>query len=117
MEGTFILPYKEKGVLNMRNLTRLPFFKMFKPKRKRKGAIWASLAGIGLGAAVYGMTKGKRNDMALPIKGSIKNFALPIKDSMKNFVPKMNINNMDTAALTEFSEELLESALNNKNNK
>ncbi|GHI00959.1 hypothetical protein [Neobacillus kokaensis] len=99
------------------NLMRMPFLKMFMPKRRNNGAIWASLAGIGLGAAVYGMAKGKRNVMTLPIGDSVKNFASPIKDSVKNIVPKMNINNMDNAALTEFSDELLESALNNNKNR
>ncbi|MBL4953422.1 hypothetical protein RCG24_04050 [Neobacillus sp. OS1-32] len=99
----------------MRNLRRMPFVKMFMPKRKTNGAIWASLASIGIGAAVLTMTKGKWFSNTLPLKDSVKKFASPIKDSVKNIVPKMNINNMDTAALTEFSQELLSSALNNKN--
>ncbi len=101
----------------MRNLKRLPLIKMFMPKRRNNGAIWASLAGVGLGAAVYSMTKGKRNKMALPFKDTLKNLATPLKDTVKNFTPKMNSNNMDTAALTEFSKELMTSALNNKNNR
>ncbi|AZU62914.1 hypothetical protein CHR53_17580 [Neobacillus mesonae] len=116
MEDPFVLPHKGKGVLNMRrNLKRMPLMKMFMPKRNNKGAIWASLAGIGIGAAVYGMTKGRRNNMALPLRDSVKNMAGPIRDSVKNMVPKMNLNNMDNAALTEFSDELLASALNNNN--
>ncbi|WP_223595590.1 hypothetical protein [Neobacillus bataviensis] len=88
----------------MKSLRRQPFFNLFMPKRKSRGAMWASLVGIGLSAAVLGVTKGKRKDMALPIQNAVK-----------NMVPKFNnINTMNTAALTEFSEELLESALNNK---
>ncbi|MGG1679156.1 hypothetical protein ACIFOT_26035 [Neobacillus sp. NRS-1170] len=88
----------------MKSLRNQPFFNLFMPKRKSRGAMWASLLGIGLSAAVFGVTRGKRKDMALPIQNAVK-----------NMVPKFNnINRMDTAALTEFSEELLESALNNK---
>ncbi|MCM3568945.1 hypothetical protein [Neobacillus mesonae] len=100
-----------------KNIKRMPFIKMFMPKRKNKGAVWASLAGIGIGAAVYGMKKGKSKDMDLPKFGTMKNITSPIKDSVKNIVPKMNINNMDNAALTEFSEDLLQNALNNNKNK
>ncbi len=75
---------------------------MFARKRKSRGAMWASLLGIGLSAAVFGVTKGKRRDIALPIQNMVK-----------NFTPKTNLNLMDNAALTEFSEELLMSALNN----
>ncbi|MGG3468967.1 hypothetical protein ABES02_15970 [Neobacillus pocheonensis] len=88
----------------MKSLRKQPFFNLFMPKRKSRGALWASLVGLGLSAAVFGVTKGKRKDFALPIQNAVKSMA-------PNF---NNINRMDTAALTEFSEELLESALNNK---
>ncbi|MFZ7942215.1 MULTISPECIES: hypothetical protein [Bacillaceae] len=87
----------------MKSIRRQPFFKLFTPKRKSRGAMWASLVGIGLSAAVFGVTRGKRKDYALPFQNVVKNFA-----------PKSNLNLMDNAALTEFSEELLESALKNK---
>ncbi|WP_040208746.1 hypothetical protein [Neobacillus jeddahensis] len=87
----------------MNKLRKQPFFKLFAPKRKSKGPIWASLFGLGLSAAVFGVSRGKRKD-----------FTRPIQNVVKNFSPKSNINMMDNAALTEFSEELLESALKNK---
>ena len=87
----------------MRKIKVQPFFNMFARKRKNRGAMWASLLGIGLSAAVFGVTKGKRKDLALPIQNVIKNLA-----------PKTNLNQMDNAAITEFSEELLMSALNKK---
>jgi hypothetical protein len=89
----------------MRNINIQSFFNLFAKKRKRRGTMWtsASLLGIGLSAAVFMVTKGKRKDIALPFQ-----------DMMKNFSPKTNLNFMDNAALTEFSEELLTSALNNK---
>ncbi|WHY75557.1 hypothetical protein QNH20_15620 [Neobacillus sp. WH10] len=88
----------------MRSIRRQPFFKLFAPRRRNRGAMWASLLGLGLSAAVVGVTRGKR-----------KNFELPFQNAVKNFSPKTNLNLMDNAALTEFSEELLASAL--KNNK
>jgi hypothetical protein len=89
----------------MKNLNIQSFFNLFAKKRKRRGTMWtsASLLGIGLSAAVFMVTKGKRKDLALPIQNIVK-----------NFTPKTNLNFMDNAALTEFSEELLTSALNNK---
>ncbi len=65
--------------------------------------MWASLLGIGISAAVFGVTKGKRKDLAPPFQNMVKKFA-----------PKTNLNLMDNAAITEFSEELLMSALNKK---
>lgn len=87
----------------MKKIIAQPFFKMFARKRKNRGAMWASLLGIGLSAAVFGVTKGKRRDLALPFQNMVKNMA-----------PKTNLNLMDNAAITEFSEELLMSALNKK---
>lgn len=64
--------------------------------------MWASLLGLGISAAaVFGVTRGKRKD-----------FTLPFQNPLKNFSPKINVNRMDNAALTEFSEELLTSAIN-----
>jgi hypothetical protein len=89
----------------MKKINIQPFFKLFAKKRKSRGAIWASasLLGIGLSAAVFGVTKGKRKDAALPFQ-----------NMMKSFSSKTNLNLMDNAAITEFSEELLTSALNKK---
>ncbi len=91
----------------MRTLLKLPVFTLFMPKRKSRGAMWASLFGLGISAAVFGITRGKRKNFALPFQNAMKN--------VKNFTPKtnLNLNLMDKAALTEFSEELLESALRN----
>jgi hypothetical protein len=82
---------------------------MFKRKRKSRGAMWASLFGLGISAAVYGITRGKGKISAPRIQNMQS-----MQNMMKTFTPKTNINMMDNAALTEFSEELLESALRNK---
>jgi predicted histidine transporter YuiF (NhaC family) len=86
----------------MRKMMEQPFFKMFAKKRKNRGAIWASLVGLGLSAAVIGVTKGRGK--------------IPIQNIAKNLTSKNNSNRMDNAGLTEFSEDLLKSALN-KNHK
>ncbi|MDQ0197853.1 hypothetical protein [Neobacillus ginsengisoli] len=82
---------------------RKAFFSLFGQKRKSRGAMWASLIGLGVSAAVFGVTRGKRSVNALPLQNLVK-----------NFTPKTDLNLMNNAALTEFSEELLSSALKNK---
>ncbi|MED1467734.1 MULTISPECIES: hypothetical protein [Bacillus] len=98
----------------MRNVNIEPIFNMFKRKRKSRGAMWASLFGLGLSAAVYGVTRGKRKISALPLQNMQNNMQTNMQNMVKTFTPKTNIGMMDNAALTEFSEELLESALRNK---
>lgn len=68
--------------------------------------MWASLIGLGLSAAVFGMTRGRRKDIALPFQQNMKNFSL-----------KNSQNGMTNLALAEFSEELLASALKNDKNR
>jgi hypothetical protein len=85
----------------MGNRMRLPFFNLFVRRRRNRGNMWWSLLSLGIGAVIYGLTAGRRRATALPINNMFKNMA-----------PKTNINTMDNAALTEFSEELLQSALN-----
>ncbi|PFO04746.1 hypothetical protein COJ85_10800 [Bacillus sp. AFS076308] len=89
----------------MKKMTRQPFFKLFTPKPKSRMPLWASLVGLSLSAALFGITRGKRSDFALPFQNAVKNF------SEKTKLPSLNV--MDNTALTEFSEELMESALNN----
>lgn len=91
----------------MNYLRQLPFFNMFMPKRKRRGTMWASLLGLGVSAAaVFGMTRGKRGNGALPFKNAVRNM------TPKMNVGRMDVGRMDNTALTEFSEDLLTSALN-----
>lgn len=97
----------------------MPMFNMFMPKRRKNGALWASLVSLGIGAAVFGATRGKQKDFALPFTNTVKKMApkLNLKganNAVKNMMPKVNINSMDNAALAEFSEELTQSALNNQ---
>jgi hypothetical protein len=106
----------------MNKMRSLPFIRMFKRKRKSNRAMWGSLIGLGLGAAVLGLTKGNRKDFAPPISSAVKNFKpkvnFPgINNIVKNIAPNLNLDRMDNAALAEFSEELLESALNKNDQK
>ncbi|WP_462411811.1 hypothetical protein [Neobacillus sp. Marseille-QA0830] len=114
----------------MRSMRKMPFFNLFMPKQKSRGTMWASLLGLGISAAVFGLTRGKRQDMALPITKVMNNMTSSSpnenrigqkqQDSgkmgnlVKNLAPNFNLNQMDNAALAEFSEELMESALNKK---
>ncbi|MFJ5763021.1 hypothetical protein ACIQAA_28680 [Neobacillus sp. NPDC093182] len=84
----------------MRNMV-MPFFNMFGKKRKNRGTMWISLLGVGISAAVFGLTRGKR-----------KNIVRPFQEVVQSFTPKKNIN-INNTALAEFSEELLASALRN----
>ncbi|MEH7009396.1 hypothetical protein V7087_01025 [Neobacillus niacini] len=86
----------------MRNMIK-PFFNMFGMKRKSRGTMWVSLLGVGISAAVFGITRGKR-----------KNIAVPFQNVVQSFAPKNNLN-INNTALAEFSEELLASALRNDN--
>jgi hypothetical protein len=91
-----------EGVLWMRNMVK-PFFNMFGKKRKSRGTMWVSLIGVGISAAVFGLTRGKR-----------KNSTQPFQDVVQSFQPKNNLN-LNNTALAEFSDELLASALRNDN--
>ncbi|MDQ0976471.1 hypothetical protein QFZ31_006349 [Neobacillus niacini] len=84
----------------MRNMVK-PFFNLFSKKRKSRGTMWVSLIGVGISAAVFGLTRGKR-----------KNIIQPFQDVIQSFTPKDNMN-FNNTALAEFSEELLASALRN----
>lgn len=104
MEGLFSFPFMlDEGVLWMINMMK-PFFNMFGKRRKSRGAMWASLLGVGISAAVYGLTRGKR-----------KNITQPFQEVVQSFTPKNNMN-FNNTALAEFSEELLASALRNDHN-
>jgi hypothetical protein len=105
MEG--YLPFHtmlDKGVLRMRDMVK-PLYNMFGKKRKSRGTMWASLIGLGISAAVVGLTRGKK-----------KNMTQPFQHIVQSFTPKTNLNHMNNAALAEFSEELLASALKNDKN-
>jgi hypothetical protein len=78
--------------------------KVFTKKKNNKGVLWASLISLGASAAVWGITKGKKREIN----------TLPIRNMFKNMNLNKNIPIMNDAALTEFSEELIDKATKNK---
>ena len=85
----------------MNNMIK-PIYKMFGKKRKSRGTMWASILGLGISAAVFGLTRGKQ-----------KYNTQPFQNLLQSFKPMNKVNQMNDVALTEFSEELLASALRN----
>ena len=88
--------------------SKQPFFKMFSRRRRNnKGAMWASLIGIGISAVA----------MLSKNKGQKKTSSINFQNLMKNNPLKTSTPNISDAALAEFSEELMSKALqNNQNN-
>jgi hypothetical protein len=76
--------------------------KMFGRKRKNKGMMWASLLGLGVSAAAYGLGRNRKSNML----GSVQNAMNSILTRTANRVPN---------TMTEFSKELLPDPLTNKN--
>jgi hypothetical protein len=74
---------------------------MFNKKQKSRSTLWASIIGIVISAAVFAVRKGNRND-----------FKPPLQNIVRSLSPKSELG-MSNAALAEFSEELLSSALKN----
>jgi hypothetical protein len=93
-------------------MRKQPYMKMFTKKRSNKGAVWASLISIGATAAVWGMTKSKMKDSTRDSsKDSTKK---PVRNMLTNLIGNKNIPMMNDAALTEFSEDLINKVVNNK---
>lgn len=77
--------------------------KMFGRRKNNRGMIWASLLGLGVSAAVYGLRKTQIRNVPNPLQNLMGNLRF---DNLQ--MPK-------TANLMEFSEELLPNE--NKNTK
>ncbi|MDP4084145.1 MAG: hypothetical protein Q8934_05965 [Bacillota bacterium] len=107
------------NMLRMMNLAKKqPFMKMFTRKKSNKGFLWASLLSLGASAAVWGMTRGKK---MIPNQQQPQSHATrtesnrtPFQNMFKNLTINKNISTMNDAALTEFSEELINQATQTK---
>lgn len=77
---------------------------MFGRRRSNRGMIWASLLGLGVSAAAYGLGKNQNRNMLNPIQNLMNNFRMPTSSQM----PKMS-------SLTELSKELVPSKDSLKN--
>lgn len=68
---------------------------MFGKRRNNRGMIWASLLGLGVSAAAYGLRRNRNTNILQPIQNVMKRFRTRTAGQMPN-----------VATLTEFSEEL-----------
>ncbi|WP_057767259.1 hypothetical protein [Cytobacillus praedii] len=69
--------------------------KIFGRKRNNKGIVWASIVGLGISAAAYGL---KRNQSS--------NRSLPIQKILNSIQMGTNSNKQNIPALAEFAKEL-----------
>jgi hypothetical protein len=75
---------------------RQNILKMFGRRRNNRGVIWASMLGLGITAAAYGL-RGNRN----------RNMMRPIQNVMNNIRTQTAGNMPNVAAITEFAKELV----------
>jgi hypothetical protein len=98
VDGGTALKHNRKGramkVLN-KWLKMLNMQKIFGRRKKNRGILWASIIGIGVGAAAFGAKKGNGNTMKKPIQ----NIMNTINKKSKNI-------QMPNFAMAELSKEL-----------
>lgn len=92
--------------ISMFNLLKKQSFmkRLMKRRKNNKGIMWLSLFTIGISSLLMGMRREQNNDAGQQ----------PLQNMIKNFTSKRGMPLMNDAALTEFSEELLASALRKK---
>lgn len=75
---------------------RQPLLNMFGRRRNNNGMMWASVLGLGISAAVYGLRRNQNRKMQNPVQNLMNIFP------MGKSVQKLNM-----AGLTEFAKELI----------
>lgn len=75
---------------------RQNILKMFGRKRNNRGMMWASLLGLGVSAAAYGLGRNRNRNILRPVQNVMNNIRIRTASQM----PK-------AAAITEFSKELV----------
>ncbi|MDW7618018.1 hypothetical protein SC499_26040 [Peribacillus simplex] len=75
---------------------RQNMLKMFGRKRNNRGMMWASLLGLGVSAAAYGLGRNRDRNMLRPVQNVMNNIRTQTAGRMPN-----------AAAITEFSKELV----------
>ncbi|MFJ7932404.1 hypothetical protein [Peribacillus sp. NPDC096448] len=65
-------------------------------RNNRRGIIWASLLGLGVSAAAYGLGRNRNKNMLIPVQNVMNNIRTRTVSQMPN-----------AAAITEFSKELV----------
>jgi hypothetical protein len=77
---------------------------MFGRRRNNRGMVWASILGLGISAATYGLSRNRNKNMLSPVQNIMKNF------QYRNIAQTPNMAN-----LTEFSKELVPNKNSNTN--
>jgi hypothetical protein len=111
--------FNVEGVQIMKLISMLnknqAFMKLFRRKQNNNGVMWASLISLAVSAVAYVLSKGLRQNTNENTNTEKRRYNTP---SLRNFVssitPKGNISMMNDAALTEYSEELISKAIENK---
>lgn len=75
---------------------RQTLFNMFGRRRNNRGMMWASLLGLGVSAAAYGLRRSRNKNMLQPLQNLMSNFRFQKSAQMPNM-----------AGLTEFSKEII----------
>ncbi|MED3692197.1 hypothetical protein P4534_26020 [Peribacillus butanolivorans] len=75
---------------------RKNMLKMFGRKRNNRGMMWASLLGLGVSAATYGLGRNRNRNMLVPVQNVMNSIRTRTAGQMPN-----------AAAITEFSKELV----------
>jgi hypothetical protein len=75
---------------------RQNMLKMFGRNRNNRGMMWASLLGLGVSAAVYGLGRNRNRNMLRPVQNVMNSIRTRTAGQMPN-----------AAATTEFSKELV----------
>jgi hypothetical protein len=70
--------------------------KMFGRRRNNRGMMWASLLGLGVSAAAYGLGRNRNSNMLRPVQNVMNSIGTRTAGLMPN-----------AAAKTEFSKELV----------
>jgi hypothetical protein len=75
---------------------RQNILKMFGRKRNNRGMMWASLLGLGVSAAAFGIRSNRNRNMLRPVQNVMNNIQTRTAGQMPN-----------AAGITEFSNELV----------
>jgi Na+(H+)/acetate symporter ActP len=89
-----------------------PFLNLFRKKQNNKGVMWASLLSLAVSAVAYVLSRGQQQNTNNENKQRYK--APSLRNFVSSITPKGDIPIMNDAALTEFSEELISKAVQNK---
>ncbi|USK35944.1 hypothetical protein LIT25_12030 [Bacillus sp. F19] len=84
-----------------------PFLNMFGRRRRNRGMVWASIVGLGISAAVFGLRRNQNRNLLSPIQNLVNNFR---QNNLQNPVSISN-----KTAFAEFSNELTPNINMNKN--